>query len=95
MSQLVFPPHIYCSGPSGEAEAVQFNGSSSMISAIERWLAGETYRYPAVQTRDRRTFEIQTDAGMAEVRPGDWILRSGSGLEIVDTAEVGARIFSC
>lgn len=61
-------------------EAIQFDGSSSGIDEIQRWMETGIYRRDEVRTRDGgRTFVIPTLEGEHVVSPGDWIIRGVAG----------------
>lgn len=60
-------------------QLVQFNGSSTGAAAVQKWLDGEPYVEPAVNTRDLRSMEIETPEGTVEVQPLDWIVRTSDG----------------
>ena len=60
-------------------EAVQFDGSSTSIVAIRKWISGKIYAKPSVATRDRRSMLIHTLEGIMEVRPGDWVIKGIEG----------------
>lgn len=62
-----------------EIDAVQFKGSSTQASAIDRWIAGEEYVEPGVATRDITTVEIVTLEGTMTASMGDWIIRGLKG----------------
>lgn len=60
-------------------EAVQHTGSSSVAAAIQKWMQGEEYKAPVVQTRDIRPMEIPTLEGVMIASPGDWIIKGVNG----------------
>jgi hypothetical protein len=60
-------------------EAVRFNGSSSAMAAINKWMETGVYTPPAVQTRDYMTVAICTLEGEMHARPGDWIIKGVKG----------------
>lgn len=61
-------------------EAVQFDGSSSGVGEIQRWMETGEYRQGEVRTRDcGRTFTIPTLEGKHIAIPGDWIIKGVAG----------------
>lgn len=62
-----------------EVEAVRFDGSSTMLTAINRWIETGEYTEPSVATRDMRAIIFQTGEGDVTVEPGDWIIRDALG----------------
>lgn len=74
-----------------EYDAVRFHGSTTQMSAITAWIAGEDYRAPAISTRDIRNMELDGAAGPVTVRRGDWVLREVPGRAARVRAEDFAR----
>lgn len=60
-------------------EAVQYNGSTSVIVAIERWMKTGVYVSPLIQLRDIKSFYISTLEGEMEVSPGDYVIKGVHG----------------
>ena len=62
-------------------EAVQFDGATSSLSAIERWMRGGEYVKPAIATRDIRpmTMTIHTLEDPVTASPGDYIIKGVQG----------------
>lgn len=62
-----------------EIEAVQFEGTTTSMVAIQHWMSGSDYFRPEVQTRDYRTMEIETLEGTMIANPRDWIIKGVQG----------------
>lgn len=61
-------------------EAIQFDGSSSGVGEIRRWMESGEYRRGQVRTQDcGRTFTIPTLEGEHIARRGDWIIKGVAG----------------
>lgn len=60
-------------------EAVHFSGSSTSIHAIKRWVDGNEYVQPVVETMDIGSLAIETLEGTMTASPGDWIIKGVHG----------------
>lgn len=60
-------------------QAVRFDGSSTQMVAIRKWMDGGEYVKPQVVTCDIRSFDIDTLEGAMTVSPGDWVIRGVKG----------------
>ncbi len=60
-------------------EAVHYNGSTSVIIAIEQWMKTGVYVSPLIQLRDYKSFCISTLEGEMEVSPGDYVIKGVHG----------------
>lgn len=61
-------------------DAVQFDGSSTSMVAVQKWIDGEPYVKPGLSTRDIRVMKIETpDGTIVEVQPHDWIIKGPDG----------------
>ena len=60
-------------------EAHRFGGSSTEVAAFRAWIAGRAFVRPALQTRDLRSWQIETLEGEFTVSPGGWVIRGVAG----------------
>lgn len=61
-------------------EAVRFRGSSTQAGRIDRWIAGEEYVEPGIETRDMTTIDVVTASGsVCTAWPGDYIIKDQFG----------------
>lgn len=60
-------------------EAHIFKGSTSHITALSAWMAGEEYVEPVIVTRDWRDMIIPTLEGEMTASPGDYIIKGVQG----------------
>lgn len=56
-------------------EVTKFNGSSTDISRIEKWVRTGELRESTLSTRDLRTFKLMTWKGEITVSPGDYVIK--------------------
>lgn len=68
---MTTPPFTFLGVDCQTVEAVQFDGSSTSLSAIRQWIETGTYTHPRINTRDIR-FSATIDG--LEVAAGDWIV---------------------
>lgn len=72
-------PQLYRKKPE-TVEAVLFDGSSSGVSDITRWIQGGEYVRSSIRTRDLgRKMSVPTLAGAVSAVMGDWIVKEPDG----------------
>jgi hypothetical protein len=60
-------------------EAVQYDGASTSVAAIQHWMEHGVFRQPKVVTNDIRSMYISTLEGEMTANPGDWIIKGVQG----------------
>lgn len=72
-----------------EVEAVQFNGSTTDMVDIQRWINTGIYTESEIKSRDIRSFELATLHGLQTVNAGDWVVKANQD----DFYPVAASVF--
>lgn len=59
--------------------AVQFAGSSTSKSQIEKWMSDGEFVPQRIETRDLTSMSVSTPGGIVTAVKGDWIVRRPDG----------------